>query len=604
MKGSFDRLKTQVAKRSQHWEIASLCAVFWILLLSWLVFFYRLGSTGLLDETEPLFVEAARQMSVTGDWITPYFNGMTRFDKPPLIYWLMAIGFRTIGVNEFAARLPSAISGLLLTGFCFYVLKVTGVKRSANFTEQASASRLNVTLLPYLGAAIFALNLQSFFFGRLGYSDMLLSVCFGGSLFAFFLGYAQPDVSSAAPRNRFNSQTCYYLAFYSLMALAVLTKGPVGVVLPIAIVLIFLFCVGKVREVLREIKLLPGALILLSLSVPWYGLVYLKNGSAFVNSFFGVHNVERFTSVVNHHQGPWYFHILIVLGGFFPWSLYLPAAIAHFFRLRHWRQQPRSQHLGLFALIWFSVVLGFFTIAVTKYITYTLPLVPAGAILVTLWWGAQIQQSEEHHRRSWALKLSVYVSLALCVTLAACAFYSPNWLSNDPSMPNLGARMRETGLPWVGLGIWLGGAIAGVILLLQRNIQRFWLVNLATYAAFILFFVTPTFGIIDLERQLPLRQVAEAVVQIRQADEPIVMATNSFEKPSLVFYTRQPIVFLNRARKILPYLEQLRSQKNPRSVLMITTPSTLQEAEILPQQYQTLKQVGVYQVVRFSSSKP
>ncbi|KAM3101153.1 ArnT family glycosyltransferase [Phormidesmis sp. 146-12] len=560
--------------------IIRLLPIVWIFLLSCLVFFDRLGSTGLLDETEPLFVEAARQMTVTGNWITPYFNEVTRFDKPPLIYWLIAIGFKAIGVNEWAARLPSALAGTLLPAFCFHILNI---HRKAN--EPHSSLLTPHSSLPYLGSAICALNLQSFFFGRLGYSDMVLSVCFGGSLFAFFLGYLQVD--------RPQLQARFYLTFYALMALAVLTKGPVGIVLPGAIVLLFLFCVGKLREGLRELKLLPGMLIFLGLSVPWYGAAYLQNGAAFVDSFFGVHNVDRFTSVVNQHQGPWYFHILIVLAGFFPWSIYLPAAIGHFAR-QNWRQKPRSQHLGLLALIWFGVVLGFFTIAVTKYITYTLPLVPAAAILVALWWDYQMQTQS----KSWAFKLSVYVSLALCLTLAVCAFYSPNWLDSDPSMPNLGERIRQAKLDWVGLLIWLGGAIAGTILIFQHKIQRFWSVQLITYAAFILLFVTPVFGVIDIERQLPLRKVAETVVQIRQADEPIVMATNSFEKPSLVFYTQQPIVFLNRARKLPPYLEEFR-QKKQRSILVITTSSTLQEAQISPQQYEMLKQVGVYQVVRF-----
>ncbi|WP_068815049.1 ArnT family glycosyltransferase [Phormidesmis priestleyi] len=572
----FDRSIAPVVQ-SKHPHIARFLPILWILLLSWLVLFHRLGSTGLLDETEPLFAEAARQMKVTGDWITPYFNGVTRFDKPPLIYWLMAIAYGTIGVNEWAARLPSAISGTLLIGFCFYTLR---------FFEQKLKSRAKI--LPFLGSAIFALNLQTLFFGRLGYSDMLLSVCFGGSLLSFFWGYAHPENPKV--------QTRFYLAFYGWLALAVLTKGPVGVVLPGTIVLIFLVCVGKVREVLKEIKLVPGIVIFLGLSVPWYVLAYLRNGDGFINSFFGYHNLGRFTHVVNQHQGAWYFHSLIVLIGFFPWSIYLPVAIAHRLRDRSWRQQPRSSHLGLFALIWFAIVLGFFTIAATKYITYTLPLVPAAAILVSLWWSDQREKTAPN----WGLKASVYVSLALCVTLAAVTFYSPHWLNRDPSMPQLGLRMQEAGLPQIGGLIWLGGAIGGTFLILKRKLHLFWGVNLATYAAFILFFITPFIGVLDRERQLPLREVAQIVNQVRQANEPIVMATNSFEKPSLVFYTHQPITFFNRSAKIKPYLEQVRQQKTQRSILMVTTDRTLKEAEILPQSYQRLNQVGIYQVIRFS----
>ena len=86
----------------QHPKISWLFSFFWLSLIGFFAFIFNLGATGLVDETEPLFAEAARQMAETGDWITPYFNGETRFDKPPLVYWLMAIGYKVIGVNEWA----------------------------------------------------------------------------------------------------------------------------------------------------------------------------------------------------------------------------------------------------------------------------------------------------------------------------------------------------------------------------------------------------------------------------------------------------------------------------------------------------------------------
>ncbi|MFP4575239.1 MAG: ArnT family glycosyltransferase, partial [Coleofasciculus sp.] len=105
--------------------------------ICWVAFLWHLGSTGLVDETEPLFAEAARQMTVTGDWITPYFNGETRFDKPPLVYWLMAIGYHLIGVNEWAVRLPSAMSAIALTVLGFYTLRYFGISRPRTLVDQA-----------------------------------------------------------------------------------------------------------------------------------------------------------------------------------------------------------------------------------------------------------------------------------------------------------------------------------------------------------------------------------------------------------------------------------------------------------------------------------
>ncbi len=80
----------------------------WLFIISFIAFIANLGSIGLMDKTEPMFVEAARQMMITGDWVTPYWNGETRFDKPPLTYWLVSLSFNLFGVNEWGARIPSA----------------------------------------------------------------------------------------------------------------------------------------------------------------------------------------------------------------------------------------------------------------------------------------------------------------------------------------------------------------------------------------------------------------------------------------------------------------------------------------------------------------
>ncbi|MER3434160.1 MAG: glycosyltransferase [Leptolyngbya sp. ERB_1_1] len=559
--------KTRSTKRER------LFAIVWVLALGGITFFNQLGTIGLVDETEPLFVEAARQMTVTGDWITPYFNQATRFDKPPLIYWLMAIAFQIFGVNEWAARLPSAIAGTALVGFCFYVIKRLVPSRIA----------------PYLGSAIVAFNLMTLFFGRLGYSDMVLSACFGGALLSFFLGYVESDLR-------------WYRAFFVLMGLAVLTKGPVGVVLPSAIVILFLVWVRKLREVLRDMKPLQGIGIFLLVSVPWYVLAYIQNGNAFIQSFFGVHNVDRFTSVVNQHSGAWYYHLMIVLIGFFPWSLCLPASIAYVLKPSKGKQEPRTrsrapgaaQHFGEFALVWFAVVLIFFTIAVTKYITYTLPLYPAAAILVTLWFVHHFSQPQQS---KW-FKFTVYLSIITSIAIGIFIFYSPRWLNADPAMPNLGLKIQHTGLQHIGASIWITAAIVGLILAIQYQLRWYWAVNLVAFAAFILFFITPTVSVIDSVRQLPLRQIAQGTIEDRRPNEPIVMATDAFEKPSLVFYTRQPITFLNRAYMIQPYLSKLQKEGKTSSIVMITTPTALLEGNVKPNQYQPLQQYSQYQLVR------
>lgn len=589
----------------QHPPFLWLLSAAWVLLLGGIVFLWHLGSTGLLDETEPLFAEAARQMTVTGDWLTPFFNGEHRFDKPPLIYWLMAIAYETIGVNEWAVRLPSALAALGVVSLGGYTL--------ARFSRS--------WLTAWIGIAVMALGPEMMVWGRVGVSDMLLTGCMGSALFAFFLGYAQPD-------RRFKSR--WYLAAYLLIALAVLTKGPVGLVLPALTLGLFALYLGQFRALWQEVQPLKGGLLIAAIALPWYILVILVNGEAYIEDFFGYHNVERFTRVVNNHSAPWYFYFLVVAIGFVPWSAYLPAALL---RLRVWQRSrwqaaPRSQHLALFAGFWFISVFGFFTLAVTKLPSYVLPLMPAAAVLVALlledmWLGAQRFPSPQRSRlsRFWR---SVFTwshgsTVVLMALLAIALYLSPNWLGGDPVMPEFPEAFVASGAPAWGVGIWGLATIAAIALLLRKQSHWLWGVNVVAFVAFILFTLQPTYHLVDVHRQLPLRQLAETIVTIRHPDEEVIMM--GFKKPSLVFYTQQPITYLRTADQIRKHLQQQAEQSklppaagvapvtpapttmaSPSpidSILILAYPAQLEaDLHLSPSTYQTSHRAGVYQLVR------
>ncbi|NEQ30278.1 MAG: glycosyltransferase family 39 protein, partial [Leptolyngbya sp. SIO4C5] len=498
------------------------------------------------------FAEASRQMYETGNWVTPYFNGETRFDKPPLVYWLMAIAFQLGGVSEWTVRLPSALAAIALTCLGFYVLRRFGFPQPglAQATADTAGTQLShqsqnaLWLSALIGSAIMALNPETMVWARIGVSDMLLSGCMGTALLSFFLGYAQPD--------RPQRQTLWYFSFYILMGLAVLTKGPVGVVLPSLIVIGFLLYLGRLRAVLGEMRLLWGLLIFLVITVPWYVLVILENGQTYIDSFFGYHNVDRFTSVVNGHSAPWYFYFLVVLVGFIPWSVFLPQAIARlkFWQVNYWRAQPRSAHLGLFALAWFLGIFIFFSVAVTKLPSYVLPLMPAAAILVGLLWSDRMTALKPS-RISWGFWLSVAANLLLLAALAGAALYSPNWMGDDPAMPDLPQLVRESGIMLHGAIIWILAAAIGLLLVAIRQAGWLWSVNLVAFIAFVCLTMVPALEIADIERQFPLRQIAATLVA-QQPEEPIVMT--GFKKPSLVFYTQRPVNYLQSADSVEAYL--------------------------------------------------
>ena len=572
-------------------------SIIWLSFLCWLAFLRHLGDTGLVDETEPLFAEAARQMTVTGDWITPYFNGETRFDKPPLVYWLMAIGYQIIGVNEWAVRLPSAVSAIALSIFCFFTLRFFGFTN----INKAKITPYQLWLAGWLGAAFITLNIETIIWARTGVSDMLLSGCMGGALFCFFWGYVNRR-NREEEINKRDFPSKWYVAFYLLSALAVLTKGPVGIVLPGIVIFSFLLYVGKLQEVLQEMQIVKGGLIFLVLTLPWYFLVTIKNGSAFTDSFFGYHNFERFTGEVNGHGGPWYYYFLVVLIGFIPWSIYLPLAInrLQWWRLSFWRNQPREAQLGIFALFWFLGVFAFFTVAVTKLPSYVLPLLCSAAILVALFW-SEIVTENSHNlpKNQFGLLLSGILNSLLLIILAIFFVYSPNVIGSDKAAPNLDQIIAQSNLNWLGGIIWLTAALIIALLITAPKYWRYlWGVNLVAFIAFILFVLTPASFLVDNVRQLPLRELSTQISQVKQPGEEIIMI--GFKKPSLVFYTRNPVKFFNYAQKARRYIKENNSSQESTSVLLLIRPKYIQDLKLQPGEYQLISQQKPYTLIRVS----
>jgi 4-amino-4-deoxy-L-arabinose transferase-like glycosyltransferase len=591
------------ADRPPQDQFAIAGSIIWLVLVCGIAFFWGLASVGLVDETEPLFAEAARQMYETGDWVTPYFNGATRFDKPPLVYWLMAIGFHVFGVGEWAVRLPSALSATALVGMGFYTLRRFGFSRPelatayadlANGAVNPPRSRLsqrNLCWSAIIGSAIMALHPETIVWARIGVSDMLLSAGIGTALFTFFNGYAQPEFP--------HRQRNWYLVAYVCLGLAVLAKGPVGLVLPGGIVLVFAAYTGQFLKLLRELHLVKGALIFLAITVPWNVLVIAANGRAYIDSFFGYHNVERFTGVVNGHAAPWYFYFLVVAVGFLPWSPLLPWAIARLRpqRWNFWQTQPRSAHLGIFALIWLGVIFGFFTIAVTKLPSYVLPLMPAAAMLVGLGWSDRLCPAPQAAKTGMGYRLSYGLNLIVFAVLAVAAIYSPNWMGNDPAMPGLPDLVRDSGVMVRAAIIWGLALLSGLILWLTRRHQWLWSVNGAAFAAFIMLSILPALQLADQVRQQPLREIA-AIAIAQSPAEPLYMV--GFMKPTLVFYTQRPVTYIEQPEELRQTLSNSAAED---AALVVGTPDEIAALQWPPAQQTDLFTSETYQLVQLELSE-
>jgi 4-amino-4-deoxy-L-arabinose transferase-like glycosyltransferase len=577
----------------------------WVLAVWAIAFFWNSGSVGLVDETEPMFSEAARQMTVTGDWITPYFNGATRFDKPPLIYWLTAIAYNILGVNEWAVRLPSGLAALVAIGLSFATLwrfSVTGAARQ-QFPWRP-------WIVGAIGAGTIAFSPHMIIWGRVGVSDMLLTGCISAALLSYFWAYAS---------ERPSTKRLWYLAFYVSLALAVLTKGPVGVVLPGGIVLAFALYLGELKPLWKEAKPLWGLLLVAVLSIPWFVLVILANGEAYIDSFFGYHNLDRFTRVVNQHSAPWFFYFIVVAWGFAPWSVYLPIALGRLelWRRKWWLRRSRAERLPLFAGAWFLGVFCFFTIAVTKLPSYVVPLMPAGGLLVALLWrdllsgdlaprrsmprpglseppiATEDVVSPGFHRTAIA---AVVVMGILAIALGLQDLWLP--LIKDPTMPRIRQVLEASGAITRGAIDWAIAAALGAVIVYWRRYRWLWLV---TWLAGVVFFagtIVPVMFALDSQRQLPLRVLAAEVVRVRQPDEELMMV--GFAKPSVVFYTQQVVNFSQRATPLIEgEREALKINPNPKpaTALLLGDRKKLAETK-LDQVGQPIAAAGSYQLLR------
>ena len=592
---------------SKHWwknidkrpVLAVTLSILWVILVAVIAFFWHLGNFSLIDETEPLFAEASRQMYVTGDWITPYFNGETRFDKPALIYWCQAIAYTIFGVNEWAVRLPSAIAALGLIGLAFYTL----------YCHQAKTDDLQGVYRPLrrwftagLGAAVIGLNPEMIAWGRVGVSDMLLTGCMASALLCFFQGYSQPVESQFKAR--------WYFAFYVLIGLAILTKGPVGIVLPGFIIFLFLLYLGNFWQVVKEIHLIRGLLVIAAVSVPWYALVTWQNGWNFIDSFFGLHNVERFTDVVNGHSAPWYFYFIVVAVGFAPYAVYLPAAMI---RLKFWQRKPwvsteRSQQLGLFAFWWFIGVFSFFTIAVTKLPSYVLPLMPAAGILIALLWSDLIvDKSTENIRKvsgsssslspvflsSPLMQASGWFNVLFISAVGFTFFKVTKLIGYDPAAPNFQQMLQRSNLPVLGGIIWLAAAVIIAVFLIRRRYLHLICVNLLAFTAFTVLVLTPSVFISDASRQLPLKQLSQLAANVQKSGEEIVMV--GFKKPSVTFYSQRKINYIKSNQQAADYIQ---NQANADSILILSEPKRFPKMGLQPTDYENLAEKQAYGLIR------
>lgn len=329
-----------------RWPILLLLGVFT------LIWFGTLDYRHLVKPDEGRYAEISREMALSGDWTTPRLNGIKYFEKPPFQYWATALAFQMFGVNEWTARLWTAISG-------FLGIAVVGF----------AAMRLFGASAGQLAALFLATNLYYVALGHINTLDMGLTFFLTLSLAGFLLAQAQPTASASA-RN-------WMLLAWSAAAGAVLSKGLIGVVIPSATLVIY-SALNRDVTPWRKLHVIPGLILFLLIAAPWFIAVTLRNPE-FPNFFFIHEHFQRYTSNVHRRdEAAWYF-LPILLIGLIPW---IPLALHGAASAWH-----TSARLGVFSpqrflVVWCGFVFTFFSLSGSKLPAYLLPIFPALALLL------------------------------------------------------------------------------------------------------------------------------------------------------------------------------------------------------------------------------
>jgi 4-amino-4-deoxy-L-arabinose transferase-like glycosyltransferase len=394
----------------RRWIVVALAG-----LAGWVLYLFGLTRCGLLSADEPRYAAIGRAMAATGDWITPRLWGQPWFEKPALLYWMTAAGFKLGLDQDLAPRLPLALASIAFLIFFWCWLRGQFGPRVA-----------------WYASAILATSVGWLAYSRVAVTDLPLAACFSACMML--------AISGAAP------------VAGVFLGLAVLAKGLVPLVL-------FLPAVWYFRRQPGRLAWILGVAVLVA--APWYVLVTLRNGTAFLDEFIVKHHFARFASGALQHERPFWFYAPVLLAAIFPWI----ALIVELFRkslYRGWRER--------LLLAWVVFGFAFFSASRNKLPGYLLPLMPALAILL----GIALTQTR---RAGWMMAISG----ALLGLIPAAADALPQALASGASHAQLQPRywivapaILFGALLWrldaVGRRDWAVGAVAGAMTALVAGV--------------------------------------------------------------------------------------------------------------------------------------
>ncbi|MBD3676743.1 MAG: glycosyltransferase family 39 protein [Planctomycetaceae bacterium] len=503
-----------------------------------------LGSSLLWDQDEGFYASVSREMHERSDWIVPTFNQELFAHKPPVMYWGMMLGIRAFGLSEWSVRIVSVLMGIGTSLITYLIGRKLFPGR-----DGATAS--------FYGALVLLSSIYFSVVSRSATADAHLTFFIAVSIWCWLSARGRRIVNTP---NR-KSPIVMWIGCYSAMGLAVLTKGPIGFLFPMTIIgwvtwrqvaqddaglkeadswrrrwLGFLHPQYFFRA-LWEMKAVPGLVLILIVSAPWYWAVEVQSGGKFFAEFFGVHHWQRFSQSMDNHSGPWFYYIAACVVGFYPWSTFAIPVGVHLFKSGSY--ESRSFR---FLYTWIAVYFIVFSMANTKLPNYVLPAYPAIALLI----GSFVA--------SWSRK-EVFSSRWIAVgwivlSLVGFVFLIPRFLLGGLELPEKIAveqlRVLLDALVWLAVPLMVTGLFGWFCY--QRNLMKMARQLFGTAAViWILVFWLRVVPVVD--RYQGSQRLVKVVHQVSDNERPQVVSYRCF-RPSLVYYLGGRVEFAGESRQL------------------------------------------------------
>ena len=432
------------------------------------LYFAGLGDYGFIDPDEGRYSEIPREMIESGDFITPRLNYVKYFEKPIMHYWLTAISFMAFGQNEFAGRLTPVVLGLLGCWITFLLAK--------RVTKDFRAS--------VISAMVLASSVLWYALSRINITDMTLTFFFTGALYFFRVWIDDTE------------RKIWLVMFYVFMALAVMSKGLIGVVLPGGIAVIYSLLTGQGKKILSRIFSPVAIVIFFAVNAVWFVPVCMANHD-FFDFFFIREHFLRYTTTIHERWQPFWFFGPVFLAGLVPWT----GLLLDVFRAIFGKCRLIGKKDGVLLGLWFLMPFVFFSMSGSKLVTYILPCFPPVAVLA----GASLASMNGKDFRRFAV-----ISTLILVPLAITGILWPRFTDDsDVIAMAFPAAMLAVSL----LVFW------GVSLLLLKNIRGVAL-TLCVLGLGVMYMASPAFKIEGA--LLSHKDTAEIIKTIDGVDDVVV----------------------------------------------------------------------------------